>query len=277
MTDRLTFVDTHAHLNDAQFENDAAVVIDRSAQLGVTRIVNVAFTQRLWGNAVLLSERQSSVAYTLGIHPNSAEEWSDQTRDALISRVRQSQPVAIGETGLDYYWDRAARDTQIQAFGDQLDIASDFGLPVIIHMRGDVEPDIRAILDARRGVMCVFHSFDGSPELCQWVLERGWMLGAGGLMSRRSAKTLRACLTTAPLDHLLLETDSPYLAPTGWQAKRNSPESIPIIAQHLARLLDRPVEEVARTTTENACRVFGLDCREDLPDPANTALKADES
>src|SRR5687767_370672 len=98
MTDRLTFVDTHAHLNDAQFENDAAIVIDRSAQLGVTRIVNVAFTQRLWGNAVLLSERQSSVAYTLGIHPNSAEEWSDQTRDALISRVRQSQPVAIGET-----------------------------------------------------------------------------------------------------------------------------------------------------------------------------------
>jgi TatD DNase family protein len=274
MTDRLRYVDTHAHLIDPQFESDAGNVIERSALLGVTRIVNVAFTQRLWGNAITLSERHSGVAYTLGIHPNTAEEWNDQTRDALIARVEQRRPVAIGETGLDYYWDLAARDSQIRAFGDQMGIASDYGLPVVIHMRGEVESDIRSILEGRSGVMCVFHSFDGSQELCQWVLERGWILGAGGLMSRRSAKTLRSCLTTAPLEQLLLETDSPYLAPTGWHEKRNTPESIPIIAEHLARLLGRPVEEIARATTGNACRVFGLDCPEDPPDPEGRMYKA---
>jgi TatD DNase family protein len=126
-------------------------------------------------------------------------------------------------------------------------------------MRGDVEADIRSVLEARSDVLCVFHSFDGSPELCRWILDRGWMIGAGGLMSRRSAKSLRASLAATPMDQLLLETDSPYLAPTGWSEKRNSPESIPVIAAHVARLLDRPIAEVARKTSENAQRVFSLE------------------
>lgn len=258
MTGLPAFVDTHAHLIDEQFFGDAGAVIARSAQLGVRHIINVAFSERLWQPALDLSRAYPGVAYTLGIHPNDAGEWSNKSRTALLTHLSRQMPVAIGETGLDYYRDRDTRVDQVAAFEDQLDIASDFALPVVIHMRGDVEADIRGLLARRHDVMCVFHSFEGGLELCEWIVERGWMIGAGGLMSRRSAKTLRACLATVPIDQLLLETDSPYLAPTGWPEKRNSPESIPIVAGHLARLLEAPLEEVALRTTANADRVFGL-------------------
>lgn len=258
MTEQLQFVDSHAHLNDDQFTNDVETVIGRSTRAGVTNIVNVAFTQRLWRQAVELSQRHSGVSYTVGVHPNNADEWNEDVRSAMLDFLATHSPVAIGETGLDSYWDRVPRAEQLAAFADHLDIAAEFGLPVIIHMRGDVEEDIRSALGHRREVMCIFHSFDGSAELCDWIIERGWMIGVGGLMSRRSAKSPRACLSRAPLDQLLLETDSPYLAPTGWTSKRNTPESIPIIAIHLVGLLDVTLLEISRRTTANAIRVLGL-------------------
>jgi len=274
VTGQLIFVDTHAHLSDQQFASDAGAVIALSTQLGVTRIVNVAFSERLWQEAIELSGHQPGVSFTLGIHPNSAGEWSDQTRASLLNLLASQRPVAIGETGLDYYWVSEPREAQLAAFEGQLDIAREFALPVVVHMRGDVEADIRDILDPRQEVMCIFHSFDGSAELCKWIVERGWMIGVGGLMSRRSALIVRGCLKTVPLDQLLLETDSPYLSPTGWPEKRNSPESIPIIADHLSRLLDLPHADIACRTTENARRVFGLPLEIDADRQNPTTPKA---
>lgn len=256
--DQPVFVDTHAHLSDERFVDDVQRVIERAAALGVRHIVNVGFSQRMWAEARNMAAANPGVAFTLGIHPNSAGEWSDQCRDDLERLVDEWQPAAVGETGIDYYWNTESREVQLTAFRAQLAIARSARLPVIIHMRGDVEADIRESLEGPNQPMLVFHSFDGSPELAQWIIEHGWMIGAGGLMTRRSARGLQAILRSVPYDQLLLETDSPYLSPSNWTEKRNSPESIPLIAEHLAKVRETTVDAIAATTTANAKRVFGL-------------------
>ncbi|MGE3797809.1 MAG: TatD family hydrolase, partial [Thermomicrobiales bacterium] len=259
---RHQFVDTHAHLSDEQFATDRSDVLERSARVGVSQIVNVAFSPSMWNDAVALSGAHRSVAFTLGVHPNNAGEWHDAVASELRRMVDIHRPAAIGETGIDYYWNAFPREVQIEAFRQQVAIARDTRLPVIIHMRGEVEQDIRTVLQDNDPLVCVFHSFDGSAELAEWIVGKGWYVGVGGLMTRRSARALQDILRTLPLSQLLLETDSPYLAPTGWSEKRNSPEALPFIAAHLARTLDLDVSEVARETTANARRVFGL---ADLP------------
>ena len=256
--DQPIFVDTHAHLSDDQFDSDAQSVIERAASLGVRYIVNVGFSQRMWAQARGLSQANTGVAFTLGVHPNSAREWSPQCRDDLERLVDEWKPAAVGETGIDYYWKTESRDVQLAAFRGQLDIARSAGLPVIIHMRGDVEADIRASLGGSAQSMLVFHSFDGSAELASWIIEHGWLIGAGGLMTRRSARGLQDILRNVPDDQLLLETDSPYLSPSNWPEKRNTPESIPLIAGHLVKIRETTLEDIAATTTANAIRVFGL-------------------
>ncbi|MBX3069711.1 MAG: TatD family hydrolase [Thermomicrobiales bacterium] len=253
-----TFVDTHAHLSDEQFAADAGAVIARASALGVRHIVNVGFSQRMWEAARHLAGANPGVSFTLGIHPNSAGEWSSRCGDELERLVDAWRPSAVGESGLDYYWNAEPRDVQLTAFRSQLSIARSAGLPVIIHMRGDVEADIRASLPQTDQPMCVFHSFDGSAELAAWIIERGWMIGAGGLMTRRSARGLQEILRSVPDDQLLLETDSPYLSPSNWSEKRNTPESIPLIAGHLANVRQTTVASIAQTTTANAARVFGF-------------------
>jgi TatD DNase family protein len=253
------YVDTHAHLSDEQFADDALEVITRAAAIGVTRVVNVAFSRDMWDTARSLSDSNPGVSNTLGVHPNNAGEWSPQVADAIREAIARQRPSAIGETGLDYYWNAHPREKQIEAFSGQIDVAREFDLPLINHMRGDVEADIRQLLSGGNLPVCVFHSFDGTPELADWAVANGWYLGAGGLMTRRSARGVQAILKRIPLDQLLLETDSPYLSPTGWTEKRNTPESIPIIAGHLARLRDTSIETIARVTTENALRVFQLE------------------
>ncbi|CAN5663828.1 TatD family hydrolase [soil metagenome] len=255
----LEFIDTHAHLNDPQFSTDREEVLADANRSGVSTVVNVAFSESLWASAIALNDRHRSVPYTLGIHPNNAEEWSQDAGARLVELARSSLPVAIGETGLDYYWDRVPKTTQMASFDAQLSIAAQLDLPVIIHLRGDVEADLRQTIGGHPRVRCVFHSFDGSPELFAWIIERGWVVGVGGLISRRSAKSLREMLRTAPLEHIVLETDSPYLAPTGWSEKRNAPSAIPIIADHLARLRGDSLETVSSGTTSTARKAFALD------------------
>jgi TatD DNase family protein len=253
---RPIFVDTHAHLTDDQFAGDVDRVIERAAAAGVLTVVNVAYSARMWGAAAALSGQHPGVWYTIGVHPNSAGEWSTQTRRALEETLASAALVAIGETGLDYHWDTVPREAQLSAFAEQVAIAREADLPVIIHMRGDVEEDIRRVLGPHHIPLCVFHSFDGSAELAAWIIDRGGMIGVGGLMTRRSARRLQDILCSVSERHLLLETDSPYLAPTGWPERRNTPEAIPIVASHLARVRETTVEHIAAVTTENARRVF---------------------
>jgi TatD DNase family protein len=243
-------------------------VLDSARAAGVQRYVNIGYEPASWIRSIALAERFPDVSYALGIHPNSADKWSDETAEALFDLLEQSRPVAIGETGLDYYWDRVERSSQRAAFRDQLVLAQQFRLPVVIHMRGDIEDEIIAILTEFPDVSVVFHSFDGSHRLRDFALDRGAVFGVGGLLTRTSSTELRTTMRGVPLDSIVLETDSPYLVPKAVKERRNTPASIPLIASVLSELFEIPVDEIAERTTANAHRVFRLEPAIATGDPA---------
>jgi TatD DNase family protein len=252
-----SFVDTHAHLDDDAFAGEADAAIERAAAGGVARIVNIGYRPAIWRSTIELAQKHAAIRFTLGLHPNHANEDANPIWLELRRLINETRPIAIGEIGLDYFRDYALKATQLRVFGRQLDLAAEFQLPVVIHQR-EAEDDLRAVLRERRGqVPWILHSFDGSQELADEALAAGCYFGVGGLMTRAGSAGLREILKSVPLDRLLLETDSPYLVPKGVKNRRNEPANIPLIAESLAALLERPLGEIARQTTANAERVFG--------------------
>jgi TatD DNase family protein len=254
----MELIDTHCHLDDDTFENDLPAVLAESRESGVRRFINIGYEPDSWTRTLTIATRHPEISYALGMHPNSAELWDHETKSTLTRLLKDEHPVAIGETGLDYFREHADHDVQRQAFRDQLELGRQFALPVVIHMRGEVENEIVAILDDFPDVRVILHSFDGSAGLRDFLLERGDSIGVGGLMTRAGSVDLRSVLQEVPLESIVLETDSPYLVPKGVKNRRNTPASIPIVAAALAELLGRNLHDVARITTATAERLFGL-------------------
>jgi TatD DNase family protein len=252
------FIDTHAHLDDRQFGDEVGDVIARAAAAGVETIVNIGYRPSVWHTTLALAKRFSNLRYTLGLHPHHADEWSPEVARELRSLLTSEQPVALGEIGLDFYRNLSPADVQERVFREQLDWALEFDLPVIIHQREAERDVMRVLRDAPPELVCVLHSFDGTRDLADLAFEKGYFLGAGGLMTRAKAETVREVLKTARLDRLLLETDSPYLVPAGIKDRRNEPANIPAIAANLAALRGETVETVAAATSQNASRLFKL-------------------
>ena len=254
----MEFVETHGHLDDDAFVGDLPQVIDTARAAGVRRFINIGYEPESWIRSLELAAHYPDISYALGMHPNSADRWTNVTATELERLLGSSAAVAIGETGLDYFRDWVDRSSQRAAFRDQLELARQFSLPVIVHMRGEVEAEIVATLTDFADVRAVFHSFDGSPELRDFALRRGDYFGLGGLMTRAGSAQLRETLRAVPLESIVLETDSPYLMPKGVKDRRNTPANVPVIAAAIAELLDVPVELVAEQTTANATNVFSL-------------------
>lgn len=255
------FIDTHAHLDDEAFAGDAAAVVARAVAAGVGRIVNIGYRPAGWRTTLELAYHHPEVSYTLGLHPNHADEDAEPIWAELRRLINENRPVAIGEIGLDYYRDYAPKATQLRVFDRQLQIAAEFGLPVVIHQR-EAENDVRTVLRSWSGATpWVLHSFDGSRDFAEEAIERGAFIGVGGLMTRAGSSELRSILADIPLDRLLLETDAPYLLPRGVKNRRNESSNIPLIAAALADLRGITIDEIAATTTANANRVFDLTCK----------------
>ncbi len=250
------FVDTHCHLDDDSFGPDLDEVLDRSRRLGVNRWINIGFNPDRWQPTIDLAARCPGMSFVLGVHPGDTPRWNDRVHRQLKDTVVRTRPVAIGEIGLDFYRGETNADQQVAAFNHQLDMALELELPAVIHMR-DSEGLMLDVLRSRpRTPALVFHSFDGSEHLTDWILDRGAYVGVGGLATRTASHNIHRQLRRLTLERLLLETDSPYLVPKGFKHRRNSPESIPDIAAFVATLLDIPVARVALETTRNAERCF---------------------
>lgn len=251
-------VDTHCHLDDDVYAADLESVIEESRSRGVTRWINVGFEPERWHSTVALSNRVEGMSHMLGLHPGHAEEWSPDLRARLESLVTISQPVAIGEIGLDFFRGETNASAQRIAFDEQLDLAVELNLPAVIHMRA-AEDEVLGLLKSRRTLPhLVFHSFEGTMRLRDFVVEHKSTIGFGGLATRASAADLRLLIGTIPLDQIVLETDSPYLVPTGTKGRRNVPGNVAAIAKFLARFSGTSVAGVADATTRNAERAFGL-------------------
>ncbi len=255
---RLAYVDTHTHLDDGAFDADRDEVIERAKLVGVQRMINVGYAPSCWESTIALAGRIDGMAFTLGLHPGHAFDWTSDLMLTLERIARESRPAAIGEIGLDYAGPDPRPELQQRVFEAQLALAQSLELPVVIHQRAAGIECAATLQQTQSDQMVVLHSFDGDPALLSLGIERGWIFGVGGLMTRKSSDSLRTALRSIPLGQLVLETDSPYLIPRGIKARRNTPESIPQIARALADLLQTSLFEIETTTSETAMRVFGL-------------------
>ncbi len=249
-------VDTHCHLGDAAFEADRPAVVARAAGAGVTHVVIVADSVAATERAVALA-RTHGLSATAGVHPHEAKTWSTASAAAVADRAAEPEVVAIGETGLDYHYDFSPRDAQRRAFADQLRLAADRKLPVVIHAR-DADDDVAAML-AEHGAAVpalVLHSFSSGPALFEAGLSVGAYFGFSGMVTFKNwphGHDVTAC----PADRLLVETDAPYLAPVPHRGRRNEPAFVAHVAERVARLRETDLASVAELTSQNAARCFG--------------------
>ena len=251
------YFDTHAHYDDRAFESDRLRLLEQLHAEGVELIVDPGCDLKSSRTALALAERFPFVYAAVGIHP---EEQADCTPEALAEigeLLEHPRCVALGEIGLDYYWDAGHREEQIRLFRQQIRLALECGKPVIVHDReahGDCLETVRAF----PGLRGVFHCFSGSVEMAEELLKRGWYLGFDGPITYKNARKALEVLDVCPLDRILIETDSPYLSPVPNRGKRNDSRNLRYIAETIAQRRGLSTEEVAALTLENGKRLFGI-------------------
>ena len=251
-------IDTHCHLIYDAFADDLNDVRDRARDADVRAIINPGTTLADSTAITAAAQEMPELFAAVGIHPNDAGDVDDQTIPALHALTTQSDVVAVGEIGLDYYWDSAPRPVQKQVFEHQLDLAKRVGLPVIIHQR-DAADDTMAILrewarDGHPGL--VLHAFSGDVAMAEEAIDLGFYIGIGGPVTFKNPRQLPDVVAATPLDRLLIETDAPYLTPHPFRGKRNEPARVTLVAQRLAELKSMSYEALAEQSTRNALALF---------------------
>jgi TatD DNase family protein len=256
-------IDTHAHLDDARFEPDLAEVLARATAAGVARIVAVATTAPSSQLCVALAARfPAQLRASVGIQPNHVAEASSSAWDEVVALAARPEVVALGETGLDRYWDYAPLPQQEDYFARHLELARRIGRPTIIHCRqaeADVLRMLRADYERHGPVRAVMHSFTGDAATAQACLEMGLYISFAGMLTYKNAQALRDVAAQVPLGRLLVETDCPYLAPVPVRGQRNEPAFVRHTALCLADLLGITLDTLAEQTTRNARAIFGID------------------
>ncbi len=259
-------IDTHCHLDYEDFDVDRQDVIARAAGSGVNLILIPGTDLENSAKVLALVDQHKELFAAVGIHPNFSEEWTPKTGDELRALAHHSKVVAIGEIGLDYYWDKAPKDVQQTIFRAQLDLAAELELPVIVHNREASEDVLKILLDwqasleAKRSPLAkrpgVLHSFSGDRTMVEKAIAAQFFVGLTGPLTFKNAKSLQELASALSLDHLVVETDSPFLSPHPQRGQRNEPAKVKLVAEKLAELKGLPFEGVAAATTANAHRLF---------------------
>lgn len=257
----IRLVDSHCHLDFESLAEDIDGVLDRAAAAGVERIIVPALDLSNIHAVLALAERYDGVFAAVGVHPNSAAGWQDAWIDELRTLAQHAKVVAIGEIGLDYYWDDTPVEIQHRVLALQLELAAGLDLPVIIHNRdaaGDVLRLLAASPLAGRARPGVLHSFSADWPTAETALSLGFYLGFTGPITFKKADELRQIAARMPEERILIETDAPYLTPHPFRGRRNEPAYVRFVAEKLASVRGVSLEEIARLTTSNAERLFGL-------------------
>ncbi|WP_298588227.1 TatD family hydrolase [uncultured Selenomonas sp.] len=256
----MELIDTHAHLDDEKFAHDRAAVVERALAAGVVKIITMGDSLDSSARSVALAERFEPVYAAVGIHPEEAQPMTAATDDRLAAWAAQEKVVAIGEIGLDYYWekDEEKRALQRAIFVRQLDLARQLKLPVCIHDR-EAHGDMMKILKAEgKGLRGVLHCYSGSWEMATELLKGDWYFGVDGPLTYKNAAKLPEIVQRLPAERILIETDSPYLSPMPFRGKRNEPAHVLYIAKKAAELRGESLEAFARATRENTRELYGI-------------------
>lgn len=251
--------DSHAHYDDEAFEEDRVHLLSAMEDNGIGRIVNVGASITSSRASLELASQYDFIYAAAGVHPSDTAELNEENYKELCKMIDGEKTVAVGEIGLDYYWDTPSRDIQKKWFVRQLNTAIEKNKPVIIHSR-DAAADTLDIMKAEKpwDQGGVIHCFSYSVEMAREYLNRGFYIGIGGVLTFNNAKKLKEVAEYAPLSQIVLETDCPYLAPVPNRGKRNSSLNLPYVAELLAEIKGITREETERVTYENACRLYRI-------------------
>lgn len=253
------FVDSHCHLNYAKLVERQDEVLAAARAAGVSTMLNIATRAAEWDDVVATAEREPDVWASVGIHPHDADTHEDVETALLIERAQHPRVIGIGETGLDFFYDKSDRDRQRGSFRRHIVAARETGLPLIVHTRS-AEEDTTAIMREEMGkgaFTAVIHCFTGSAQLAKDMLDLGFYISLSGIVTFKNAEDLRQTAHGIPRDRLLIETDSPFLAPVPHRGKACEPAFVTDTARFLAIELDWNIDDLARTTSGNFFRLFG--------------------
>lgn len=251
--------DSHCHVDEPRFDEDRGEVLERMAQHGIARCAVVGSDMETSAHCVQFAAEHPGCAAVVGIHPHEAKGFREEDLTQLADWYRQGRACAIGEIGLDYYYDLSPREEQQRVCMAQLELAYTLGAPVVFHVR-DAHGDMLELLRARKGRLPsgIIHCYSGSWESAQEYLRMGFYLSFAGPLTFKKAPHLQQVAIRAPRERLLIETDSPYLSPEPVRGRRNEPANVRFVAEKLAALRGEPLEDVCAYTYANACRVYGL-------------------
>lgn len=253
----MIFTDTHTHIYDGQFADDEADVIQRAIEEGVTKMYMPNCDSTTIDPMMQMAERYPEHCLPMmGLHPCYVKENYKEELDIVEQQLKENKFTAVGEIGLDYYWDKTFVTQQKEAFEQQIDWALQYNLPIVIHTRESLQDGIDIVRSKQNGKLTgIFHCFGGTEDEAKQIIDIGFQLGIGGVVTFKNSN-LSESLKNVDLSHIVLETDAPYLAPTPYRGKRNECSYIPLIAEKLAEIKSVSIEEVARITTANAAELF---------------------
>ena len=243
--------DSHAHYDDEQFDEDRETLLEEMKQNGVGGILNMSSDYASMNKTVELTKKYSFIYGALGIHPENADEYNEEVKNEMIAYLKDDKIRAIGEVGLDYYWDsNPPKEVQISVLKDQYEIARSLDLPIILHDR-EAHEDIMKIAKEYKDVISIFHSYSGSVEMAREIVKIGGYIGISGVLTFKNARKLPDVVKEISLDRLLIETDAPYMAPVPYRGKRNRSDYLYAVADKIAELKEITREEVLLKTSSN--------------------------
>ena len=256
--------DTHSHYNDEKFDKDREQIIKETYEAGITKFVCAGYNIESSKKAIELSQKDEFIYSICGISPNDIpqseqELWKDIEKiTKIIKENKTNKLVAIGEIGLDYYWNKENKELQTEAFIKQIDLANELNLPIVIHSRDASVDTINVIKEHTVKKAGIFHCCQFNQEMIKQALELGYYISFAGPVTFKNSKNASDIVKLVPLDRILIETDSPYLSPEPNRGKRNDSKNVKFIAQKIANFKEMPIDEIAKITYENALRIFTI-------------------
>ena len=251
--------DTHAHYDDKQFAEDRDQVLSSMQEQGVGTIVDASATVDSWERVLELTKRYPFVYGMIGVHPDEVGDLNEENFARMEQLLHEEKVVAVGEIGLDYYWDKEQHEIQKEWFIRQLQLARKLNMPVNIHSREAAQDTMEIMKEYAVDMKAIIHCYSYSKEMAEEYVKMGYLLGIGGVVTFKNAKKLKEVVKAVPLSHIVLETDCPYLAPEPNRGKRNASSNLIYVAQTIAELKGTTTEEVIAVTEENARKFYGLD------------------
>lgn len=250
--------DSHAHLDDPRFDQDRRQIIESLESDGISLVINPGADMESSFHGLEMAKEYPQIYAAVGLHPQVASEYKSSDIEKLREWAEEPKVIAIGEIGLDYYYGKDNRREQMNLFKEQMELAKEMSLPVIIHMRDATEETYNILKDYEGSVRGVMHCYSGSAEMAEVFMKLGYYISLAGVVTFKNAKTAKDVAKSIPLDRLLIETDSPYLTPEPHRGKRNEPKYVRQVANKICELRDISLEELSEVTRRNTRELFNI-------------------